>query len=277
MGMIPCGGVALGSDANGQSHPGQVTAHGDGFGAAGRLRGRAASKVECSLQLRRRVSCRDWRTASRDLVWKFDVAEVGDQDVWRAIGQLLQRETERLQSGVGLVDRQIYCGPAEAFGAAGRGFYRGIARVRIRDRAHDSERRPRCCRTAVCWATLPCRVPARSRPTEDDRSGYRTYLRQPPHSWHTCRARRRWMISRYSQNWSRSFRTMLRSPERVAKAAFRAPDPVSAARPVRCELQCRRRAIGIQRARIAGGAFGCRNRQFRCGSDSDRSQASSEL
>ena len=44
---------------------------------------------------------------SLQLVWKFDVAELGNQAVWLAMGQLLQQETERLKIRVGLVDRQI--------------------------------------------------------------------------------------------------------------------------------------------------------------------------
>lgn len=41
------------------------------------------------------------------LVLKFDIAELADESVWRAVGQRLRRETEQLQSGIGLVDRQI--------------------------------------------------------------------------------------------------------------------------------------------------------------------------
>src|SRR6266498_1522272 len=41
------------------------------------------------------------------LVWKFDVPDLGDHTVWRATGQLLKQETERLRNHVGLVDRQI--------------------------------------------------------------------------------------------------------------------------------------------------------------------------
>jgi hypothetical protein len=40
-------------------------------------------------------------------VWKFGVPDLGDHTVWRATGQLLQQETERLRNHVGLVDRQI--------------------------------------------------------------------------------------------------------------------------------------------------------------------------
>lgn len=67
-----------------------------------RLTARISSAIEAQGVLPRLA-----RRIARQLVWKFNGAEVGDQDVWRAIGQVLQRETERLQSGVQLVDRQI--------------------------------------------------------------------------------------------------------------------------------------------------------------------------
>ena len=41
------------------------------------------------------------------LVLKFDVAELGEADIWQAVSRLLQEEIERLKTGVGLVDRQI--------------------------------------------------------------------------------------------------------------------------------------------------------------------------
>ena len=41
------------------------------------------------------------------LVFKFTDAELGDRDVWTALGRQLQQETSRLRTYVGLVDRQI--------------------------------------------------------------------------------------------------------------------------------------------------------------------------
>lgn len=41
------------------------------------------------------------------LVIKFDVAELEDPATWRAIGELLRREIDRLETHVGLVERQI--------------------------------------------------------------------------------------------------------------------------------------------------------------------------
>jgi hypothetical protein len=41
------------------------------------------------------------------LVFKLDLAEVGDEPVWCATGRLLRREIVRLRERVGLADRQI--------------------------------------------------------------------------------------------------------------------------------------------------------------------------
>jgi len=47
------------------------------------------------------------RRIAFQLVFKFDVAELADQVVWRAIGEQLEREMARLRGHVGLADRQI--------------------------------------------------------------------------------------------------------------------------------------------------------------------------
>lgn len=44
---------------------------------------------------------------ARQLVFKFDTAALGDRSTWRAMGELLRREAERLQTQLGLVERQI--------------------------------------------------------------------------------------------------------------------------------------------------------------------------
>lgn len=44
---------------------------------------------------------------ARQLVFKFDTAALGDRSTWRAIGELLRHEAERLQAQLGLVERQI--------------------------------------------------------------------------------------------------------------------------------------------------------------------------
>jgi hypothetical protein len=44
---------------------------------------------------------------ARQLVFKFDNAALGDRSTWRAIGELLRQEAERLQAQLGLVERQI--------------------------------------------------------------------------------------------------------------------------------------------------------------------------
>ena len=44
---------------------------------------------------------------ARQLVFKFDSAALGDRSTWRAIGELLRHEVERLQAQLGLVERQI--------------------------------------------------------------------------------------------------------------------------------------------------------------------------
>ena len=44
---------------------------------------------------------------ANQLVLKCEVADLGDATTWRALGQVLQREVEQLKVGVGLVDRQI--------------------------------------------------------------------------------------------------------------------------------------------------------------------------
>jgi len=67
-----------------------------------RLRARISSTIEAQgvlVRLAKRIALQ--------FVWKFDAHEIGDEAVWRAVGQLLVRETERLKAGVGLVDRQI--------------------------------------------------------------------------------------------------------------------------------------------------------------------------
>lgn len=47
---------------------------------------------------------------SLQLVLKFGARELGDQTTWRAIGEQLRRETEYLKATVGLVERQIIVG-----------------------------------------------------------------------------------------------------------------------------------------------------------------------
>ena len=47
---------------------------------------------------------------SLQLVLKFGTRELGDQTTWRAIGEQLRRETEYLKATVGLVERQIIVG-----------------------------------------------------------------------------------------------------------------------------------------------------------------------
>ena len=44
---------------------------------------------------------------ARQLVFKFETAALGDRSTWRAMGELLRREAERLQTQLGLVERQI--------------------------------------------------------------------------------------------------------------------------------------------------------------------------
>jgi hypothetical protein len=44
---------------------------------------------------------------ARQLMFKFDTAALGDQATWRAMGELLRQEAERLQTHLGLVERQI--------------------------------------------------------------------------------------------------------------------------------------------------------------------------
>lgn len=44
---------------------------------------------------------------ARQLVLKFDSAALGDRSTWRALGDLLRGEVERLQAQLGLVERQI--------------------------------------------------------------------------------------------------------------------------------------------------------------------------
>jgi hypothetical protein len=44
---------------------------------------------------------------ARQLVFKFDAAALGDRSTWRALGELLRHEAERLQAQLGLVERQI--------------------------------------------------------------------------------------------------------------------------------------------------------------------------
>ena len=44
---------------------------------------------------------------ARQLVFKFDVAELGGPATWNAIGAVLRREAEQLTTRLGLVDRQI--------------------------------------------------------------------------------------------------------------------------------------------------------------------------
>lgn len=41
------------------------------------------------------------------LVWKLDIADVRDHAAWGALGQVLRRETEELKARIGLVDRQV--------------------------------------------------------------------------------------------------------------------------------------------------------------------------
>lgn len=44
---------------------------------------------------------------ARQLVVKFDTVALGDRSTWRALGELLGHEAERLQTHLGLVERQI--------------------------------------------------------------------------------------------------------------------------------------------------------------------------
>jgi len=66
------------------------------------LKDEIASAIEAEGVLARLAK----RTAFQ-LVLKFDESELGDRTTWRAVGQQLQRETECLKTNVGLVERQI--------------------------------------------------------------------------------------------------------------------------------------------------------------------------
>jgi hypothetical protein len=44
---------------------------------------------------------------ARQLVFKFDAAALGDRSSWRALGDLLRRDAERLETRLGLVERQV--------------------------------------------------------------------------------------------------------------------------------------------------------------------------
>jgi hypothetical protein len=55
----------------------------------------------------RGVPARLAQRIARQLVFKFDTAALGDRSTWRAMGELLRRETEQLQAQLGLVERQI--------------------------------------------------------------------------------------------------------------------------------------------------------------------------
>lgn len=47
------------------------------------------------------------RRIAFQLILKFDETELGDRTIWSAVGQQLRQETERLKTGLRLVDRQI--------------------------------------------------------------------------------------------------------------------------------------------------------------------------
>ena len=53
------------------------------------------------------VAARLAQRVARQLVLKFDVAELGGPPTWNAIGGVLRREAEQLTNRLGLVDRQI--------------------------------------------------------------------------------------------------------------------------------------------------------------------------
>ena len=68
----------------------------------GQVEGQIADEIEAS-----GVPTRLALRIARQLLFKFDLAELGNRATWRAIGTLLQQDIERLKTRGGLVNRQI--------------------------------------------------------------------------------------------------------------------------------------------------------------------------
>ena len=77
---------------------------------------------------------------ARQLVFKFDTAALGDPSTWRAMGELLRQEAERLQTQLGLVERHIVVALPKLSAQQICRSSRGPPRQRRDDRAHNSQR-----------------------------------------------------------------------------------------------------------------------------------------
>lgn len=165
---------------------------------------------------------------ARQLVFKFDIPALGDRSTWRAVGELLRREAERLQAQLGLVERQIIVALPKLSATQIFEFFEEL-------RASD----PTIARTilnAALDAADPVTVGRRYLDefhsvayelTKIDRGIARTFA-NATFMAHAPREKAMSHFNRFVDLMMR-FRDNVEFVRTVAKAAFRAPDPLKAA------------------------------------------------
>lgn len=165
---------------------------------------------------------------SLQLVLKFAARELGDQTTWRAVGQQLRRETEYLKETVGLVERQIVVGLPKLSAAQIESFLGDL-----------NSKDPAIARTILNVALDAAEPLSAGRRYAAE---YRRVARQlkavDPHIARTlanatfmARVPREKAMDHFKHfaDLFLKFRENVGFARTVAKAAFRAPDPVKAA------------------------------------------------
>ena len=162
------------------------------------------------------------------LVFKCDVAELGDHAVWDAIGRLLRREMSRLKTRLGLADRQIVevlpklsASQVEDFLEELRTTDRRIARTILNAALEAAEPLSAGRRYLVEYCDVAKQLRA------IDPSVARTLA----NATFTARAPRRKALEHFKQfaDLTMRFQDDLRFARMLAKATFRTPNPLKAA------------------------------------------------
>jgi hypothetical protein len=168
------------------------------------------------------------RRVAFQFVFKFRDDELGDHGVWRAAGQILRQERARLQNSIGLVDRQIVCVMPklsarqiedflDELRAADRRIARTIFNAAV-ESAHPIAAGRRYLKEYLAVAQQLHAV---------DPSVARTLA----NACFTAGAPRRKAMDHFKRfaRLLRKFEDNVDFARRLAKAAFRAPDPIKAA------------------------------------------------
>lgn len=166
---------------------------------------------------------------ARQLVFKFDTAALGDRSTWRAMGELLRREAERLQTQLGLVERQIVVALPK------------LSAKQIEDLLEELQARDATIARTVLNAALDAADPLTAArrylaefhgvvdqlKTVDP--GVARTLANATFMAHAPREKAMSHFKRFAELMQR-FRDDVEFVRTVARAAFRAPDPIKAKR-----------------------------------------------